>query len=115
MYTCWNWIKKYRVYVFLAVWIVVYPLFLELSGIGCPFRFLFDVQCPGCGITRALKCALRLDFSSAFAYHPAFFVPPVAVVLYVLLGLLHKQKAQTATLIVSALLLFGAHMFRIAF
>lgn len=33
---------------------------------GCPFRFFFGISCPGCGMTRALLAALRLDFAAAF-------------------------------------------------
>ena len=35
---------------------------------GCPFRFFFGISCPGCGMTRALLAALRLDFAAAFSY-----------------------------------------------
>ena len=38
---------------------------------GCPFRFFFGISCPGCGMTRALLAALRLDFAAAFSYHPS--------------------------------------------
>lgn len=44
---------------------------------GCPFRFFFGISCPGCGMTRALLAALRLDFAAAFSYHPVVF--PAAV------------------------------------
>ena len=43
---------------------------------GCPFRFFFGISCPGCGMTRALLAALRLDFAAAFSYHPLFFLLP---------------------------------------
>ena len=42
----------------------------------CPFRFFFGISCPGCGMTRALLAALRLDFAAAFSYHPLFFLLP---------------------------------------
>ena len=35
----------------------------------------------GCGMTRAWLAALRLDFAAAFAYHPLFWVVPIAFVL----------------------------------
>ncbi len=38
----------------------------------CPFRALFGVACPGCGMTRALLSAVFSDFKTAFAYHPLF-------------------------------------------
>lgn len=58
---------------------------LYLTGIGCPFRFLLGVPCPGCGITRACQAVLHLDFAGAFYYHPLFWLLPPAFV-YVILG-----------------------------
>ncbi len=43
---------------------------------GCPFRFFSASPAPGCGMTRALLAALRLDFAAAFSYHPLFFLLP---------------------------------------
>ncbi|MGN0968721.1 MAG: DUF2752 domain-containing protein [Oscillospiraceae bacterium] len=55
---------------------------MELVGITCPIRFLTGISCAGCGMSRAWLALLRLDFSSAFAYHPLFWLPvPAAVVL----------------------------------
>ncbi len=105
-------VKKYRLYLFLALWVLLYPLFLELTGIGCPIRYVFGVQCPGCGMTRALLSVLRFDFASAFAFHPAWLVPPVAAVLFAVFGICKKQKAQTVVLIAAALLLLGVHVAR---
>jgi hypothetical protein len=41
-------------------------------AIGCPFRLLTGIPCPGCGMTRAFLSAFQLDFRSAFLYHPLF-------------------------------------------
>ena len=56
-------------------------LALYLLDIGCIFRFMTGIPCPGCGMTRAWLAALRLDFAVAFAYHPLFWVVPIAFVL----------------------------------
>ena len=47
-------------------------LALYLLDIGCVFRLMTGIPCPGCGMTRAWLAALRLDFAAAFAYHPLF-------------------------------------------
>ena len=39
---------------------------LDGEGTVCLFRNIFDTDCPGCGMTRALHHAIRLEFSSAF-------------------------------------------------
>lgn len=56
-------------------------LALYLLDIGCVFRLMTGIPCPGCGMTRAWLAALRLDFTAAFAYHPLFWVVPIAFVL----------------------------------
>ncbi len=51
----------------LATW-----LFLT----GCPFYKLTGIPCPGCGMSRAFWHILKLDFATAWYYHPlAFFLP----------------------------------------
>lgn len=59
---------------------------LYVSGIGCPFRFLLGVSCPGCGMTRACLTLVRTgDLSAAMRLHPlVIFLLPGA--LYLLLA-----------------------------
>lgn len=38
---------------------------------GCAFRALFQIPCPGCGMTRALLLLAELRFADSFAAHPA--------------------------------------------
>ena len=35
----------------------------------CPFKIIFNIPCPGCGLTRAFKCIMRLKFLEALKYH----------------------------------------------
>lgn len=46
---------------------------------GCPVRYFLGISCPGCGMTRAWLCLLRLDFSGAFYCHPLFWTAPLIV------------------------------------
>lgn len=62
--------------VLFVAWLALY-----LLDIGCVFRLMTGVPCPGCGMTRAWLAALRLDFAAAFAYHPLFWAVPIAFVL----------------------------------
>ncbi len=55
---------------------------LYVAGIGCPIKYLTGVSCMGCGMTRAYLSLLRLDFASAFRYHPLFPIPAIAAVLF---------------------------------
>ncbi len=66
--------------------IAIAALYIVLGclGIGCPIRFLTGISCAGCGMSRAWLSLLRLDFAAAFAYHPLFWVPPCALILWLL-------------------------------
>ncbi len=46
----------------------------------CPTKLIFGIDCPGCGMTRAYKALLRLDFVTAFHFHPLFPLPAVVFV-----------------------------------
>lgn len=52
-----------------------YALFREITGIGIPcfFHLITGLNCPGCGVTRMLLSALKLDFASAFRYNAVLF------------------------------------------
>ena len=45
----------------------------------CPFKLIFGIDCPGCGMTRALISVLHLDFIAAFSYHQLFFIPILGI------------------------------------
>ncbi len=53
-------------------------------GITCIFRQYLGFVCPGCGMTRAILSALRLDFAAAFRYHPMFWSMPILYLYFLL-------------------------------
>lgn len=55
---------------------------LAVLEIGCPIRFVTGISCAGCGMTRAWRALLQLDIQGAFSYHPLFWLPPVAGLLF---------------------------------
>ncbi|MCH5326526.1 MAG: DUF2752 domain-containing protein [Duncaniella sp.] len=40
----------------------------------CPIYHFFGIHCPGCGITRALICLFKGDFTEAFQYNPHIYL-----------------------------------------
>jgi len=58
----------------------------------CIYLHFLGVPCPGCGMTRAVFSALRLDFAAAFSYHWMFWSVPVLLALFLLDGKLFKPK-----------------------
>lgn len=77
-------LKKYKDTICLVGTIVFIYAIFDFVGIGCPIKFVTGISCLGCGMTRAWLSVLRLDFSSAFYFHPLFVLPPIAVILYLL-------------------------------
>ena len=61
-------------------------------NITCVFKWLFGIECPGCGITRAYISLLHLDFKQAFAYNHAFWVVPICGVFYLFDSKVFKKK-----------------------
>ena len=60
-------------------------LFAVTLGWNCPVQHFTGIPCPGCGLSRAAVALLRLDFDTAFRYHPMVYILP-PVILYALFG-----------------------------
>lgn len=57
-------------------------LLLQCVGVTCPIKFVTGISCAGCGMTRAWIALLHLDFSKAMYYHPLFWLPPIALIVF---------------------------------
>ena len=55
----------------------------------CPFKAVFDITCPMCGMSRAAFYLVQFKFKLAFQMHPLIFIMPI---LAVLLGYLYIFK-----------------------
>lgn len=72
----------------LCIAICLWVIFAELTGIAlCPFRFFFGLSCAGCGMSRAIHALFMGNIEAAFYFHPLFWMPVPAAVLY-----LFRQK-----------------------
>lgn len=80
-------------------------LALYLLDIGCVFRAITGVPCPGCGMTRAWLEALHLDFYAALAYHPLFWCVPIVFGVAVAQPNIRSERARGCIDIVAAVLL----------
>lgn len=85
-------IKYLREKIFIGIVIIIGVLARRLFNTYCVFLRIAGYECFGCGMTRALLSALKLDFASAFHYHRMFWSLPI-LGLYVLFdGNLFKNR-----------------------
>ncbi len=62
---------------------ILYYIFIRVTGLAIPciFRKITGFLCPGCGITRAILAAVRLDLAKAFAYKLIIALPALAYII----------------------------------
>ena len=83
------------------------------SLIGCPFRFLFGIPCPGCGMTRAYGSLLTGHWRDAFHWHPLFIPLPAMLALYILNPPFLRRKWVNRTFLAVLLVMsFGTYAIR---
>ena len=104
-----KWARDREVFslVTVAVCLILFGLL-----VGCPIRLLTGVSCPGCGMTRAWRSVLTLNFPAAFHYHPLWPVPALFGIFYAFVRKDHP-KAYQAFLIVSILLFVAVYVIRL--
>ena len=65
-----NWITLVLMIAFpFFLWIVPSGTFDDTGVIICPSRFLFDIECFGCGMTRAVMHFHHFEFEEAVYYN----------------------------------------------
>jgi hypothetical protein len=104
--------KKHGRTVLACLLIVGAYVTMFAFGITCPIRYACGISCPGCGMTRACVSALRLDFSSAFDYHPLWVLMPPLAIFAVLCLWRRWRRALRIGVTAVALLLCAAYVWR---
>ena len=100
-----NW--KVNLFWFLGIFIAFLAVYIlmMLFNTTCIIKFIFGIPCPGCGLTRAWISVFRLDFSSAFEFHPLFWAVPI--VFYYIIYDLEPTKSKILNYGVPILLVCG--------
>lgn len=105
--------RVYRVGIFAAACALL--LLRLVFDATCPFRILFGLPCPGCGLTRAVLLLLRGDPAGSFAMHPMALPACVLIISFPFFRYffpkgLHLWKICGIIWVVSALFLYGYRM-----
>ncbi len=103
---------KNKAFIF-AVLTIALIVFLSSDSM-CLIRLTTGLPCPTCGMTRAALSLLRLDFRTAFTYHPMIFVVIPALISGAILILTGKasKKRHLPWLIALAVSLFIVYVVR---
>ena len=72
--------RRIEVITSVAAVVVLYVI-LESFGVTCPIKYITGISCAGCGMSRAWMAFFQLDIAKAFAYHPLFWLVPIAVIV----------------------------------
>jgi hypothetical protein len=77
-----------RYYIVIILYFLL-SILLKMHGIvditiPCFFSYVFDIHCPGCGLTRAFIEILRFNFISAWIYNPLIYIIIPSVFYYIL-------------------------------
>ena len=78
--------------LFIILGFSIYVVVMLLTGTTCPFNRFLGIVCPGCGMTRALICALQFKFADAFDYHMMFWSIPLLFLYFIFEGKLFRNK-----------------------
>ena len=81
----------------------------------CPAVLITGFPCPGCGMTRALLCVLRLDFKGAWSMHPFIYPIILLAVLFCFCRYIMENKGMKllfALVIIIAVAMIAFYIWR---
>lgn len=97
-------IKQAKTVIISIIMVIIAYGIMQYMGITCPIKYITGISCAGCGMTRAWIALLHFDVNTAFIYHPLFFLPPVALIIFLL------RKSLTKNCIIRFLQSFLPHL-----
>lgn len=80
---------KRLIYIFNIL--ISYYLFIRIKNIRiCPFFYLFNIPCIGCGLTRSFKYLLKLDIIKSISYN-ILTIPIIIILLLTLILSIYEE------------------------
>lgn len=107
-------IKRFMNNHSLVLVLIFWVFFAQIFHIGCLVKTLIGIPCPGCGLTRATLAFLKLDFKTAFYYHPLFWLAPPILFLsiYGKKPLFNSKKIEVIIYVTAIALFLGVYIYR---
>lgn len=78
--------------LFLLILFVLYTAFSFFIGFFCPFKKMFGIPCPTCGVTRAIYHLAKLKVDLYFKYNPMALPLVISVWLFLNIDFFEKKK-----------------------
>ena len=70
--------------LYFGISIVLQMAFSVNIMIPCLWKTIFNIKCPGCGLTTALISLIRFDIAGAYSANPLIFVVLPSVIFYII-------------------------------
>lgn len=85
-------IKNVKQKIYGTAFILLVVVIYYITKVKCPILTLTGIKCLGCGMTRAVISAIKLDFKAAFSYHYMFWSIPLIYLIFLFDGRIFKKK-----------------------
>jgi hypothetical protein len=92
-----------RYYIVIILYFLL-SILLKMHGIvditiPCFFSYVFDIHCPGCGLTRSFIDILQLNFKKSFEYNILTLPIGVSMIYYIVRDFIDFRKEQLSNII----------------
>jgi hypothetical protein len=77
--------------LYFGISIVLQMAFSVNIMIPCLWKTIFNIKCPGCGLTTALISLIRFDIAGAYSANPLIFVVLPSVIFYIILRIIRHK------------------------
>ena len=81
----------------LILLFVILFILIVISGtikLDCIFKKLFNISCPGCGLTRSFRALLRFNIILAFKYNvlgPVLFITVIVGIIFLIKDIIKNE------------------------
>ena len=73
--------------------VMVYCFFMQIIfGTVCPFKAIFKIPCPACGLTHATFYLFTFRWHKALEYNPTVFLWWISIILFIVDRYIHPLK-----------------------
>ena len=88
-------------------------LIILISDVGCVYKRMFGIDCPGCGMTRAWFSFFKGDLHQALVYHPLFWSVPIIFGVVIFEPYIKSKKVIPIIAVIFAISFIGVYLIRL--